>query len=266
MQELTAILEVIRAERVPYFLLGLGSNVLISDSGFAGVVIRPKGEFIKIEVQGHAITAGPMARLFDVTIRAFRHSLSGMESLCGIPGSVGGGLYMNAGAFGSQISDVLEQLELIETDGSIRVLKRAEIDFGYRTAPRLQNGIILRSWFSLQERDRREIWARMREVWEKRHSTQPLDKPSAGSVFKRPPGDFAGRLIEATGAKGLRIGGAAVSEKHGNFFVNMGGATAADMMALIRKVRLLVYEKFGVLLETEVKPIGFAEDPFAIER
>ena len=172
---------------------------------------------------------------------------------------------MNAGAFGGQISDTLEHLELLEADGSIQVLRRADIDFGYRAAPRLQKGIILRSWLSLQDRDKRLVWAAMRKVWQRRRASQPLGVPSAGSVFKRPAGDFAGRLIEAAGAKGLRIGGAAVSEKHANFFVNMGGATASDMAALICKVRLLVYEKFGVHLETEVKTVGFAKDPFVIE-
>lgn len=265
MQELLSLFEIVHAEQLPWFFLGLGSNVLVSDSGFAGVVIHPKGEFTRIQVQDHTITAGPMARLLDVTILAARHSLSGMEELCGIPGSMGGGLYMNAGAFGGQISDTLESLELLEADGSVRVLKRAEIDFGYRATPRLQKGIILRSWFSLQDKDKRLLWAAMRKVWERRRASQPLDLPSAGSVFKRPAGDFAGRLIEAAGAKGLHIGGAAVSEKHANFFVNMGGATASDMVALIRKVQLLVYEKFGVQLETEVKSIGFAKDPFLIE-
>ena len=265
MQELLSFLEIIRAEQIPWFFLGLGSNVLVSDSGFSGMVIHPKGEFTRIEVQNHTITAGPMARLLDVTILAARHSLSGMENLCGIPGSMGGGLYMNAGAFGGQISDTLERLELLEADGSIQVLRRADIDFDYRAAPRLQKGIILRSWLSLQDRDKRLVWAAMRKVWQRRRASQPLGVPSAGSVFKRPAGDFAGRLIEAAGAKGLRIGRAAVSEKHANFFVNMGGATASDMAALICKVRLLVYEKFGVRLETEVKPVGFAKDPFVIE-
>jgi UDP-N-acetylmuramate dehydrogenase len=262
--ELLQLFDILRMEQIPWVFLGLGSNVLVSDSGFAGVVIRPKGEFETLHIENGEIVAGPTARLFDLTVFAARRGLSGMESLCGIPGSVGGGLFMNAGAFGGQISDRLKHLELLEPGGTTRTLEQAEVSFTYRAAPRLREGIVLHSHFSLEQKESRQIWSAMREVWNRRRRSQPLDMPSAGSVFKRPPGDFAGRLIEAVGVKGLRIGGAAVSTKHANFFVNVGGATAADIVALVRKVRHLVYDKFGVWLEPEVKLLGFSENPFEV--
>lgn len=264
LSELKKLLDILRSEELPWFFLGLGSNVLISDDGFPGVVIQPQSEFKDTRLEGNDIVVGPMARLFDVTVFAAHHSLSGLERLCGIPGSVGGGLYMNAGAYSSNISDKLEHLELLEPDGEIQILKRSEIDFSYRIVPRLQKGIILHSRFSLVQQAPQLIWAEMRETWKMRRSSQPLEFPSAGSVFKRPKEDFAGRLVEAAGAKGLRIGDAIVSKKHANFFINIGHATATDMVALIRRVRTLVLEKFGVQLELEVKPIGFPQNPFAI--
>lgn len=262
--QLLLLIEILRTEQIPWIFLGLGSNVLISDDGFPGAVIRPKDEFALIQMERSEIVAGPTARLFDVTVFAARRGLSGMELLCGIPGSVGGALFMNAGAFGGQISDRLKHLELLQPDGNTRTLEQAEISFDYRAAPRLQEGIVLHSRFLLEQKKPQEIWPAMRNVWNRRRASQPLDMPSAGSVFKRPPGDFAGRLIEAVGAKGLRIGGAMISKKHANFFLNMGDATAADITALIRKVRIRVFNEFGVWLEPEVKPIGFSENPFEV--
>jgi UDP-N-acetylmuramate dehydrogenase len=264
LQQLTSLFDIVRAERLPWFFLGLGSNVLVSDEGFPGVVLHPEGELSAIDFEADEIVAGPMARLLDLTVFAAQHSLSGMETLCGIPGSVGGALYMNAGAFGAQVSDRLQRVELLSPGGDIQILEAKDIGFGYRTAPRLQEGIILRSWYALEKESPNRVWAAMRKAWKDRREKQPLDLPSAGSVFKRPPGDFAGRLIEAVGAKGNRIGGAMVSEKHANFFINVGHATAAEMAALIRNVRAMVLDRFGVLLELEVKPVGFAQDPFAI--
>lgn len=263
--ELSELCKIIRNESLEAFFLGFGSNILVSDDGIQGIVIHPKGEFSKLEFENGEIVAGPCARLLDMTIFAANHGLSGLEQLSGIPGSVGGGLYMNAGAFQSTISDKLARLELLKLNGRITVLRRREINFGYRKAPELREGIILRSFFRLDVMPSAPIWATMREAWKLRRTKQPLNVPSAGSIFKRPKGDFSGRLIEAVQAKGLRIGDAVVSEKHANFFINAGHATAGDMTALIRKVRTLVYKKFDVLLEPEVKTVGFKEDPFEIE-
>ena len=263
--ELSELWTIIQNENLDAFFLGFGSNILVSDDGFHGIVIHPRGDFSKIEFENGEIIAGPSARLLDMTIFAANHGLSGLEQLSGIPGSVGGGLYMNAGAFRSTISDKLARLELLKPSGKITVLRRREINFGYRKAPELREGIILRSFYRLDSMPAAPIWAAMREAWKLRRAKQPLNVPSAGSIFKRPKGDFSGRLIEAAQAKGLRIGDAVVSEKHANFFVNAGRATARDMAALIRKVRILVFEKFDVRLEPEVKPVGFKEDPFEIE-
>ena len=265
LSELSELCKILQSENLDAFFLGFGSNILVSDEGVQGVVIHPRGDFSKIEFENGEIIAGPSARLLDLTIFAGNHGLSGLEQLSGIPGSVGGGLYMNAGAFRSAISDKLARLELLKHSGKITVLRRREINFGYRKAPELREGIILRSFYRLDSMPAAPIWAAMRNAWKLRRAKQPLDVPSAGSIFKRPKGDFSGRLIEAVEAKGLRIGDAAVSDKHANFFINAGHATAGDMAALIRKVRTLVFEKFDVRLEPEVKPVGFKENPFEIE-
>jgi UDP-N-acetylmuramate dehydrogenase len=188
-----------------------------------------------------------------------------MEQLSGIPGSVGGGLYMNAGAYGGEISDHLVEVDVLTEANEIATLSKAEINFGYRSAPLLQDKVVLASRYQLAPGAPDEIYHEMRRVWKLRRDKQPLDFPSAGSIFKRPAGDYAGRLIEAVDGKGARIGGAMVSPKHAGIFINYEHATAADVAALIREIRRRVYSQFGVMLETEVKPIGFAHDPFEIE-
>jgi UDP-N-acetylmuramate dehydrogenase len=263
-RELSETLRLVRDEQVPMFYLGLGSNILVSDDGFDGVVIRAQGELCRIRIERDQVCAGPGARLLDLTAFAAARGLSGMEALSGIPGSVGGGLYMNAGAYGMEISDAFAEADVLERDGRGRTLRRTEIRFAYRSAPELESVIVLESRYTLRPGERRSIYAEMRRVWKLRRAKQPLEFPSAGSIFKRPTNDFAGRLIEAVGAKGERNGGAMVSPKHAGIFVNVGGATAADVAALVRRIRYRVYERFGVLLEPEVKPVGFKDDPFAI--
>lgn len=171
---------------------------------------------------------------------------------------------MNAGAYGSEISDTFVEADVLDADGHVHTLSRQAIRFDYRSAPEFQNVIILESRYVLTPEKKEKIYAEMRRVWKLRRAKQPLDFPSAGSIFKRPPGDYAGRLIEAVHGKGERVGGAMVSPKHAGFFVNAGGATANDVASLIREIRHRVYETFGVLLEPEVKPVGFEDDPFAI--
>ncbi len=264
-QELIALLRIVHSESLSCFYLGLGSNILVSDEGFDGVVIRVQGELTAIQMKGDVIHAGPGVRLLDLTAFAAARGLSGMEPLCGIPGSVGGGLYMNAGAYGGEIADTFLDADVLDGSGRIVTLAKDEIGFGYRSAPAFENAIILESRYRLQTGDRQNIYGEMRRVWKLRRAKQPLEFPSAGSVFKRPPGDYAGRLIEAVGAKGMQIGGAQISPKHAGFIVNVGGATAADVSQLIRQVRKQIYDRFGILLEPEVKAVGFAEDPFTIE-
>ena len=262
--ELTEALRVARDERIPVFYLGLGSNILVSDDGFDGVVIRAQGDLCRMHMAGNIVCSGPGARLLDLTGFVAAHGLSGMEALSGIPGSVGGGLYMNAGAYGAEIADTFVETDALSEDGRVQTLRRGDIRFGYRRAPELENVIILQSRYTLRLGDQQSIYAEMRRVWKLRRAKQPLDFPSAGSIFKRPPGDFAGRLIEAAGGKGARVGGAMVSPKHAGIFINVGGATATDVAALVRQIRRRVYEEFHILLEPEVKPVGFKEDPFAI--
>ncbi len=262
--ELLALLKLIRDENLPHFYLGLGSNILVSDQGIDAVVIRSSGAMESIYRSNGTIHAGPSGKLLHLTTYVAVRNLTGMEPLSGIPGSVGGGLYMNAGAYGGEISDTFVSADVITSDLRIVTLTKDEIGFGYRMAPAFRNTIILESRYTLREGDRASIFAEMRKVWKLRRDKQPLEFPSAGSIFKRPPGDYAGRLIEAVDGKGLRVGGAMVSEKHAGIFVNAGKATAADVTALVREVRGRVYAKFGIMLETEVMPIGFNEDPFAI--
>ena len=262
--ELSEALRIARAEQVPVFYLGLGSNILVSDEGFDGMVIHAQEDLCRMRMQGSIVCSGPGARLLDLTVFVAVWGLSGMEPLSGIPGSVGGGLYMNAGAYGAEISDTLVEADVLLEDGSVQKLRRGDIRFGYRRAPELANVIILESRYNLKPADRQNIYGEMRRVWKLRRAKQPLDFPSAGSIFKRPPGDYAGRLIEAVGGKGARVGGAMVSPKHAGIFVNAGGATASDVAALVRDIRRRVYDEFHVLLEPEVKPVGFKEDPFAI--
>jgi UDP-N-acetylmuramate dehydrogenase len=263
--ELIELLRLVREEQAPYFYLGLGSNLLISDEGFDGVVIRTRGELDQISMIGEGkVEAGPSAKLLRLTTFVAVRNLSGMEPLSGIPGTVGGGLYMNAGAYGGEISDTLIEGDIITPEGDQRTVRKEEVGFGYRSAPLLQPMIILRSRYKLNRGERQNIFGEMRRVWRLRREKQPLDFPSAGSIFKRPPGYFAGKLIEDVEGKGLRIGGAVVSPKHAGIFINAGGATAADVTALVREIRRRVYEKFHILLENEVKPVGFQDDPFAI--
>jgi UDP-N-acetylmuramate dehydrogenase len=264
-RELAELHQRIRDEQLPAFYLGHGSNILVSDAGFRGVVVRAVGELASISFQNGLLQAGPGARLLDLTLVAASHELTGLETLSGIPGSVGGGLYMNAGAYGGEISDTLADTDLLAADGRIVTLRKNEITFAYRSAPVLQDAWILHSRYALRPGNRDAIYREMRRVWKLRREKQPLEFPSAGSIFKRPPGDYAGRLIEAVGGKGARVGGAVVPSKHAGIFVNTGDATAADVAALVREIRRRVYNQFNILLETEVKTVGFPEDPFAIE-
>ena len=264
-RQLQDLFKLIKSEHVPYFFLGHGSNILVSDEGFDGIVIRPQEELSKIERKNNILRAGSAARLLDLTCLAAQSELSGMEALCGIPGSVGGGLWMNAGAYGSEICDTLVDVKALTQDHQIITLTKAEISFAYRSAPELHDVLIIEGRFSLARGEKLNIFSEMRRVWKLRREKQPLEYPSAGSVFKRPKGDYAGRLIEAVGGKGLRIGGAMVPYKHAGIFVNYGACTAKDMSALIREIRRRVYLQFGILLENEVKPVGFTNDPFEIK-
>lgn len=241
---------------VPVTVIGCGSNLLVSDAGIRGLVIALGKPFSRIEVRGNAIFAQAGARLSAVANAALAHGLTGLEFASGIPGSVGGGAYMNAGAYGGQLSDVLTEVELLRDGMAVRV-PASEMDFGYRHSAAMESGaLITGATFALQPGDAEEIRARMDDLNGRRRDKQPLEYPSAGSTFKRPEGYFAGALIEQAGLKGCRIGGAMVSEKHAGFIVNAGNATAQDVFELIMRVQHTVLDRSGVWLEPEVRLIG----------
>ena len=241
---------------VPVTVIGCGSNLLVSDAGIRGLVIALGKPFSRIEVRGNAIFAQAGARLSAVANAALAHGLTGLEFASGIPGSVGGGAYMNAGAYGGQLSDVLTEVELLRDGMAVRV-PASEMDFGYRHSAAMESGaLITGAAFCLQPGDPAEIRARMDDLNGRRRDKQPLEYPSAGSTFKRPEGYFAGALIEQAGLKGCRIGGAMVSEKHAGFIVNAGNATAQDVFELIMRVQHTVLDRSGVWLEPEVRLIG----------
>ena len=229
-----------------YFIIGLGSNLLVSDNGIKGVVIKLSGEFDEIEQTGkNTIRCGAGV------------SLGGAEFAWGIPGSVGGAVYMNAGAYGGEIKDIVVSSRYLDENGEIKERKGKEHDFSYRhSAYSDSRNIILDVTFELSEKNKNEIFFLMQDTMEKRKKKQPLNRPSAGSVFKRPEGYYAAALIEQCGLKGVSIGGAQVSEKHSGFIVNNGGATAKDVKELIDHIKSVVKSKTGVDLHCEIKYVG----------
>lgn len=237
---------------IPYFILGNGSNLLVSDGGIEGAVISLAG-INGISAEGEKITCGAGAMLSSVCLKALSLSLTGLEFAYGIPGTAGGALYMNAGAYGGQIADVIESAECLNAAGDIKTLKKEDMQLGYRSSIFKKGGLIIVSLtLALKKGDKAEIKAEMDDLLNRRKQKQPLEYPSAGSTFKRPEGYFAGALIEKNGLKGLTVGGAQVSEKHAGFVINRGGATAADVKALIGKIQKKVFENDGVMLEPEV--------------
>ncbi len=254
--ELKIEIAALKNEEIPYIVIGRGSNVLVSDKGIQEVVIF--SEKLKcISLSGHFVTAASGVSMREAAYFAMENSLCGMEFMSGIPGSVGGGVYMNAGAYGSEISDIIINAEVLNENGEIKVFEKQDMCLGYRTSVFCgSSDIILSAVFELNEGERDSIKAKMVELNRQRREKQPLEYPSAGSTFKRPEGHFAGKLIEDAGLKGFRIGGAMVSDKHCGFIVNCGKATSEDIYILIRHVQKTVMEKFGVALEPEVKMVG----------
>jgi UDP-N-acetylmuramate dehydrogenase len=245
----------------PHIVIGCGSNLLVSDDGYRGCIICTKNldEKISHEVDGDItyVTAAAGMSMADFAIDVCEHSLTGAEFMHGIPGSIGGGVFMNAGAYDSSISDILHEVCVADTAGNVMNVPARNLDMSYRYSNiRSKDQIVLTATFALKRGDRSSIKARMDELWERRISKQPLEYPSAGSTFKRPEGFFAGRLIEECGVKGHSIGGASVSTKHSGFIINQNHATSSDIYALIQHVIEVVREKKGVTLEPEVRMIG----------
>jgi UDP-N-acetylmuramate dehydrogenase len=253
---LASVLEKAHTDREPIALLGMGSNVLVSDAGFPGIVVRLEGEFLRVSVQGERLAAGGGAALGAVCSAAARAGLSGIEAISGIPSSIGAAVRINAGAYGGEIFDVLEVARLVSSSGEARSVRAEEIPHAYRWTRLVETKeIVVSAGLKLERAPADRIEAKTRAVAEKRRGALPSE-PNAGSVFKNPPGDYAGRLIEACGLKGARRGGAAISARHANVIVNEGGATAEDVLALMRLARDTVRERFGITLAPEVELLG----------
>lgn len=243
---------------VPFFLLGNGSNLLVSDDGYRGVILQIGQRMSKIEVNDCMITAQAGASLAQVARAAMEHGLTGLEFASGIPGTVGGGVVMNAGAYDGEMSQVVVQVNVVNSEGEVMELDNSTMEFGYRTSTIKSNPFtVTEVTFRLEKGDREQIKARMDELASRRREKQPLEYPSAGSTFKRPKGYFAGKLIMDAGLRGYQSGGARVSDKHCGFVINTGGATAWDIYDVIREVQERVKEKFNVDLETEVLFLGW---------
>jgi UDP-N-acetylmuramate dehydrogenase len=242
--------------RTPAFCLGAGTNLLVSDRGVRGMVVRLGEGFARLEFDGVRVRAGAAAQFGALVYEATERGLEGLEFGEGIPGSVGGGLVMNAGAFGGEIARVVRLVHGVNEEGESLALSGAEVKFSYRRTELPPRFIITRVDFELERGDRERLRARVAELKAKRAARQPRGLPNAGSIFKNPPGNFAGRLLENAGLKGARLGAAAFSTEHANFIVNLGGARAEDVRGLIELARSRVKEQSGVALEAEVRMIG----------
>ena len=254
--ELMAAMAAAHRISMPAFCLGAGTNLLISDRGMRGLVIKLGDGFTKISINGAKVVAGGAAQFGTLVEIVVEHGLAGLEFGEGIPGTVGGGLVMNAGAFGGEMAKVVTLVHGVTVQGDARALTRDEVNFAYRRTDLPPRFVITRVDFELAQGDRETLRARVAELKAKRAARQPRDVPNAGSIFKNPPGNFAGRLLENAGLKGARLGGAAFSDQHANFIVNLGGARADEVRALMELARNKVKEAAGVWLEPEVKLVG----------
>ncbi|MBQ7246505.1 MAG: UDP-N-acetylmuramate dehydrogenase [Lachnospiraceae bacterium] len=255
--EVEALVRLCRMEDEPYAVIGRGSNLLVSDEGYSGVVICIGDLFSRIIINKDGIEAEAGAGLVAVSAAARRASFTGLEFACGIPGSLGGAIAMNAGAYGGEMKGVVRSVRVLDREGFVRTLSCGEMNFRYRGSRVMDEDlIVLSASLDLSHGNSREIELRMNELLTARREKQPLEYPSAGSTFKRPEGYFAGALIEQAGLKGFAVGGAQVSGKHAGFVINRGGATASDIMELCRIVQDRVYEDSGVRLEMEVRTLG----------
>ncbi len=258
LENLQKAMEIIRKHGIKWRAIGRGSNLLVSDHGIEGVVIKLGAGMDQLEINGEQLTVGGGHSLVSLSTLISKKGLSGLEFASGIPGSVGGAVYMNAGAHGSDISKILTKVHILFADGRMEWLSNEEMEFSYRTSvlQRKRPGIVLEAVFQLKKGDRAEIVSEMQKNKDYRKETQPWNFPCAGSIFRNPLPQFAGKLIETAGLKGYQIGGAKISEMHGNFIVNAGDATAADVLALIDYVKETVNRLYNVKMETEVEIIG----------
>ena len=256
-EQLAALIPYFRQVEIPYFILGNGSNLLVGDHGYDGVILQIKDKFDRIETEGTQIRVQAGALMSKVAAAACEHGLTGLEFASGIPGTIGGGVMMNAGAYGGEMKQVVKSVKVLREDGEVMVLDNDTMEFGYRTSIiKNRHFTVLEVELALAEGEKDAIKAKMDELAAKRREKQPLVYPSAGSTFKRPEGYFAGKLIMDAGLRGYSIGGAKVSEKHCGFVINAGKATATDVTEVIVEVQERVRDKFGVTLEREVIYLG----------
>ena len=252
--ELKNTISYCKENNIPFMVMGNGSNLLVSDNGIRGVVIQLSKGFSDCTIDGNTVVASAGILLSKLASELLNASLTGFEALSGIPGTLGGAIFMNAGAYGTEIKDVVTSIDYINKDGEIKTMTVEDAQLGYRRSIFQQNeGIIIGATLVLKKGEYNQIKQEMSEYKKRRNEKQPIEMPSAGSTFKRPQGYFAGKLIQDCDLMGFSIGGAQVSEKHAGFVVNTGGATAKDVMALIEHIQKTVFEKFGVMLEPEVK-------------
>lgn len=256
-EEIERIISFCKDSDTPYMIMGNGSNMLVSDKGIRGVVIHIGSGMSDCSINGAEVYAETGILMSSLAKKILEKSLAGFEFAGGIPGTLGGGIYMNAGAYGGELKDIIENVTFIAPDGTIRTEASDKLDFGYRQSIFMRGGyVILSCVLKLKKGSYDDIKAKMAELNTRRSDKQPLSQPSAGSTFKRPEGYFAGKLIQDAGLMGYSLGGAMVSNKHAGFVVNKGGATAKDVLDLIKHIQKTVYDKFGVKLEPEVRLIG----------
>ena len=248
-RHLVAALSICDSEGIAWTIVGLGSNLLVRDEGYPGLIIRLAGDFTKVTVDGTLVRAGGAVPIVALCREAAKHGLTGAEGLVGIPGTVGGAVRMNAGT-DVEIGGLVERVEVVIAGERLQSFTRPE--FAYRRSTLDRRAVVCAAELRLHEGDPKLVQAELRRRIDRRNATQPLELPNSGSIFRNPPGDHAARLIETAGCKGWRSGNAEVSQKHANFIVNRGGATCADVLALIERVREAVREKHGIELETEV--------------
>jgi UDP-N-acetylmuramate dehydrogenase len=248
--QLVSFLKYCARERIAWTVLGLGSNVVVRDEGFGGVIVRLSGDFTRVDVRGRRVRAGGAVPMAALCREAAKAGLEGAEALVGIPGTVGGAVRMNAGTK-VEIGELVRSVELVVAGEDAQTLTLPA--FRYRSSDLDRSAVVCSAELELREGDKDAVQARLREHIERRNATQPLELPNSGSIFRNPPGDYAARLIEASGCKGMHVGAAEVSTKHANFIVNHGHATCADVVELMTRVREIVKAKTGVLLEPEIQ-------------
>ncbi|MCX7836273.1 MAG: UDP-N-acetylmuramate dehydrogenase [bacterium] len=256
-EDVAQAIRIAKTNQFPYRILGGGSNVLINEGVLVGLTIETTSFLNSISFDRNTVIVESGAKLLHLILKTVHLGLVGLENLSGIPGTVGGGVRMNCGAYGTEISDCIEWIQFVDVNGNLQLCKQSEIEWNYRSVPQLRNTCITKVAFKLNNGDPVKLKQKMVEIIRTRRINQPLNYPSAGSVFKRPPNAYASKLIDEAGLKGLTIGGAQVSRKHAGFIINLGNAKASEVYQLIKEIRSIIIQKYGIQLELEQELWGF---------